>query len=72
MHEQCPTDKSNSYRLRNPMWRIPLLHILLCRVVRSCQLPPIFLKKWTVPSVEGKRSEMYKWGNALDVKCTRG
>ena len=71
-HEECPTDKRNSYRLRNPMWRIPVLHIISYRVVKSYQLPSIFLKKWTVPSVEGKRSEMYKWGNTLEVKRTRG
>ena len=47
------------------MWRITVLHILSCRVVKSYPLPSIFLKKLTVQTVEGKRSEMYK------VKCTK-
>jgi hypothetical protein len=71
LHRQCPTDKRNSYRLRNLMWRIWVLHFLSCRVVQSYQLPSIFLKKWTVQTVGGKRSEMYKWWNTQEVKCTR-
>jgi len=41
-------------------------YFLSCRVVKSYQLPSIFLKKWAVKTVEGKRSEMY------NVKYTRG
>jgi hypothetical protein len=58
------------------MWRIRVLDILSCQVVKVTEVTVYKSKNWTLQNVKGKkvkftRGEMYKRLNVQEVECTR-